>query len=802
MDDRRLAALLFPIQGVQADRFSFRFFRIREPLPDDNWLPIRMQRWADRLWRRELRCPVYPTFLDGARGFLVPSESSTRSGIPKAIKLRDVPDREYTLELTDQVREITIQQASLAERDLICRMLERPFTDLLVNMQSAFWRAQWTLFFPLEPANAAATHDVMNAFRGFKFGVVALGDSLYLAIDVKTRYISRRPLVDFSSGEKDSILRDHLDLGLKLEERASFLRDNGPKKIPCRYAGDTGKTVSGFEFEPGKTVASYYARTYGLDLDPDDPAVFVKDRAADESAQALAAPASRLFPVFTTEFEGVRLCSVKPWMNPAVRYNAARQFLGHLVGAHYGDRPLTVSDEIFSKQRAVFLPPTLEFGQGRILDPFQGKTPPRLEDDAFDSQVVRWGSRKYPMLLQARPQHNEPLPDLVLLYPDRLPREVRETFVSDLSREISLQTGQEVRVVQHLSYSSGKKEKMGGSLLRRVPEVKSLPRRHLALVILSDDFDSSVHGELKDRIRPNLSQCVMEGTVFNIARQGNPQRARGQVRNLALAIIVEAGVKPWVLAEPLHYDAYIGIDLLYGRVAYHAFCGTGGRVMTNRFGESQLRGRMREGIKAPRLREKTEELVREMATAGHQVESLIVHRDGRWWPSEAKGLRIALSRMQADGVLPANLEWAVVEVHKNHLPVRLFTLSGHAGSALMQNPLPGTYLVIDERRVLLTTTGRPGAWDTPNGRTAGTLLLQIAEQSGGIPVERIAEDTYRLTHLNWTSPDIEISLPVTIRWADESLRETLRPTRDEGEDAEDFSEEDVEDFQEQNEAER
>jgi hypothetical protein len=120
----------------------------------------------------------------------------------------------------------------------------------------------------------------------------------------------------------------------------------------------------------------------------------------------------------------------------------------------------------------------------------------------------------------------------------------------------------------------------------------------------------------------------------------------------------------------------------------------------------------------------------------------------------------------------------------------------------MQNPLPGTYLVIDERRVLLTTTGRPGAWDTPNGRTAGTLLLQIAEQSGGIPVERIAEDTYRLTHLNWTSPDIEISLPVTIRWADESLRETLRPTRDEGEDAEDFSEEDVEDFQEQNEAER
>jgi hypothetical protein len=224
--------------------------------------------------------------------------------------------------------------------------------------------------------------------------------------------------------------------------------------------------------------------------------------------------------------------------------------------------------------------------------------------------------------------------------------------------------------------------------------------------------------------------------------------------------------------------------------------------MTNRFGESQLRGRMREGIKAPLLREKIEELVRAMAAAGHRLESLIVHRDGRWWPSEAKGFQTALNRMQADGVLRTDLKWAVVEIHKNHLPVRLFTLSGSRGSALMQNPLPGTYLVLDELRVLLTTTGRPGAWDTPRGRTAGTLLLQIAERSGDIPVERIAEDAYRLTHLNWTSPDIEISLPVTIRWADESLRETLRPPRDETGDEEDSSEGDVEDFQEQNEAER
>jgi hypothetical protein len=36
------------------------------------------------------------------------------------------------------------------------------------------------------------------------------------------------------------------------------------------------------------------------------------------------------------------------------------------------------------------------------------------------------------------------------------------------------------------------------------------------------------------------------------------------------------------------------------------------------------------------------------------------------------------------------------------------------------------------------------------------------------------EDLYRLTHLNWNAPDIEIALPVTIRWTDRALRETLR----------------------------
>ena len=88
--------------------------------------------------------------------------------------------------------------------------------------------------------------------------------------------------------------------------------------------------------------------------------------------------------------------------------------------------------------------------------------------------------------------------------------------------------------------------------------------------------------------------------------------------------------------------------------------------------------------------------------------------------------------------------------------------------------MPGSYLVLNNTETILTPTGQPGRWDR-QGRTAATLLLRIARNPKGHPlnIREIAEDAYGLTHLNWNAPDIEISLPVTIRWSDERLREIV-----------------------------
>jgi hypothetical protein len=73
------------------------------------------------------------------------------------------------------------------------------------------------------------------------------------------------------------------------------------------------------------------------------------------------------------------------------------------------------------------------------------------------------------------------------------------------------------------------------------------------------------------------------------------------------------------------------------------------------------------------------------------------------------------------------------------------------------------------------------------------LLLEIVDSVGTVDIECIAEDAYRLTHLNWNAPDIEIGLPVTIRWADEALRETFRTLTKEEEEREDSASDELDD---------
>jgi len=781
---KRLSATLFPIEGLSEAIFHLRVLKVREKIPEDSFKPIRLQRWANYLWRHVLKCPIIPISKSSPPCFLIPDEKKPAS----TIEIEGVPDQIYHIDVSDDIIEVSIKNANELEKELICRIIERIITDRLMNFKNELWRDQWTLFFKQRPKNEKNLRDVVNAYRGFKFGVVFVGNQPYLAVDVRTRYIGRKSLSQYTIDERNRNLKKHLDLDLDLEDRAYFIRDNGFIKISCRYTGDTNNSIKDYIIDSiNKTVFQYYKEKYPeIKINPNDKAIFVQDRGRDYS---IPVPESRLFPVFTTEYEGIRKCSIKPQLTPQKRIESINSFFKFLIGINYGVFPIKIKNHPLIQKRTVVIPPRLEFGNGFFLDPFPVGVPSIVERK-FERGISRFGNKKISALYNEGPYHNETIPPIIFLYPQSINRPIRETFLRDLKKEIFLQTGQKITIAKQRPYKIGRGEKMGSSLLQLITEMKSSQNRLLFLIILWNGFRKDVHGELKDNIRPVLSQCATEKTIKMICNRNNPQRAKSRLRNLALGILTEAGGMPWVLADPLHYDLYIGIDVLYGHICYHFLYGKGGRNMEKTFGHTVKRGHLKEAIKSSEIQNQLMRKIEEISKNKFQINKIAIHRDGRWYPSESQGLKNAIRILKEKNILPPDVQYTVIEIHKTHKPIRLFTKI--EVPPYYQNPLPGTYLVLDKKNAILTTTGRPGEWDTPDGRTARTILLKIVEPEEPNNIIEIIEDAYNLTHLNWNAPDIEISLPVTIRWADEALRETFRPPSDEQENDDVINKKDIE----------
>lgn len=763
MSDKQLGATLFPITGLPAQAFRLRVLRVRETIPMDTQTPVRLNRWATQLWK-ELKQAVVPTGRFEWPAFLTPDVESLTVG--RVLTVQDVPDREYSIEVIAETVEVAPASASSEELHLAGEMIKRAISDAFGRNSDKYWRKHWNLYFRLEPENLQDRRDRVFAYRGLKFSVVFLGDKPWLAADILTTYHGQHALSEYSSEQRQRELHFHVSERIEADDRAMFLRDNGKIKIPCRFVGSTGKTVTQYTFPINggqKHVREYYEQRYGIRVPENDEAVFVRDR---EGGDSWPVPASRLFPLFTTEYDEVRNCSVVPQMPPDERVETIRAFLNDLRDVHFAGSALTIGHSHFQTvERSVFPAPALEFGNGKTLA-VDASLP-------IEEGYNRYRQGKMTMLYEHGPFSSQSLPDLVLLYPDNLDRNAREKLRQRLGEEIKELCGVAPRIARQISYPLGKQPHAGAGLLAAADDlVRNNDGTFLPVIVLADALREHIYDLLKRRLCSLASQCVRERTVARVAR--DEQAVGGsRLRNLALGILTAAGLQPWVLAKPLHYDFYMGVDLLANQVIYVFVCGKGGRNVWVQRGDQLRRRGITEKIDRVQLADQFKTGVREAKRLGVPLNSLVVHRDGRWWSNEDLAITEAVAELQGDGTLSKECQVGVVEVRKSHLPVRLFSVLNAAKNSL-ENPMPGSRLILNSNEAILTPTGQPGRWDK-QGRTAGTLLLRIARNPNGNPLDirKIAEDAYGLTHLNWNAPDIEISLPVTIRWSDERLREIV-----------------------------
>lgn len=754
-----IAYTLFEILNADRLQFRYRYLKVREPLPDDVRQPIRLQRWADELWRRRLHCPVFP-HKSGKNAFFVVPADTVLDGVD--LSFVDVPCLTYHADPTDKYGEIDLAKATKGELELLSKMLERPFADQISSRQATFWRDTWTRFFRMRPENASKPLDALNAFRGIAFSIVPVPpNKVYLALDIVTRYVSRLSITDYRNQKRETELHQHCSVAF--EKRRWLVRDNGIAKYRCIYAGDTGKSISEFRIEDlGITVLEYYQQKFpeiSKDLRPDDPAVFCTRDKRDQDP--VPAPASRLFPIFPFEKDFRHKCSVRPQLSPDERQNALRQFIRELGTVKYGSDQLELSDRLLIAPDLCFEVPKLEFGQGFSLAPSD-------VSGNGNYSINSWGAEKMRSLIHAGPFFKEELPPTALLYPNNVDRRMREEFVHSVEQELSVYAGStSTKFAKQVSYAP---DPHGHDLLIKTNGLKREFGDNVLLVcVLSRCFEEHVHNRFKAECEDIFSQCVMEENIREVTLR------RSKRRNFALGVMMALGFKPWVLGSPLSVDLHIGIDVLVDQVAYTFLYGEGGRNIFRDRGHSGGD----ELIKTRLLREKLISGFTRIHSLGARVKSFVIHRDGRWWPKETEALEGAMTFLKdpSQGILPADVKYAVAEIRKSHFPLRILTTQYQNGRPLFRNPFPGCYLVLDKNRAVLASTGKPSEWDE-QGRTAGTMLVQVAHNPGNLQIEDIVRDVFYLTQLNWSAPDIEINAPVTIRWADDMLRDLyIEPDR-------------------------
>jgi hypothetical protein len=304
-----------------------------------------------------------------------------------------------------------------------------------------------------------------------------------------------------------------------------------------------------------------------------------------------------------------------------------------------------------------------------------------------------------------------------------------------------------------------------------------------ALVILPEGLSRQDSGKLRRHIKRMLypqvrTKCVLADNLVGYLEPNGDEyrvidrRYGSYLRNTALDLLVTSGYWLWALAEPLHYDLYVGVDVLHNTAGF-TFVGASGAICRFRPSTSEQREKLSAEQMAQELLENLGELIpRIRDETGALPRHLVVHRDGRFYDTEQQGMDHAIEQLCRRGLLPPNVEVGVVEIHKDHAArLRMFSrLDGR-----IVNPWVGSFHILDAQQGVLCTTGYPGI----HQGTAKPLVVEIV--SGNLDIDKVLRDVYWLSVLSWTKPDGLQGDPVTIKLADDWLEPiAARISEDEG----------------------
>lgn len=642
------------------------------------------------------------------------------------------------------------------------------------------------LFYPKQPIalpDQVVGKHLVNVYRGFSYRIRHMESvGLCLSVDVVHLYADTRTLAErMSQGEnwRGFISRQFIyEFGPRwflIQLREVSKHPISESKFPDPKAA--GKQTDVYTYTLAQDHTGSNARLEGLK--PTDQTLIYNYPGASEQWKAAVTLARLRYQTEEPEVSSLHQLTL---LEPDRRVEEIQK----AIATHLNDKVrldnsrIGISSDPLAVPKKIFSIPAQLFGHAKILEAL-GDNPKRDDIKEMWRKRLTWLRNK-----EIGPIGNVGIRSHFLLVPLTIAED--EAFTDRIHNDLLTA----VRELSPTPYDPNlvvwddRGKRTVPDFKQALDEPKQLMERagvSCAVVILPKGLSRRDVGTLRRHIKRFLypkvrTKCLQADEITGYLELRNSNYVvrdptyKSYLRFTALDILVTSGYWLWALAEPLHYDLYVGVDVL-NHAAGFTFVGAGATLcrfhpsisdQKEKLNAHQMEDELCENIRqmSNRIREKTGTLPRH----------LIIHRDGRSYDTEIEGLENAVAQLRREGVLAPDVLTGVVEIHKTTAEkIRLFgQLYGRP-----VNPMIGSYHVFDRESGLLCTTGFPGLLRG----TADPLMAKIVY--GNLDIEGVLQDIYNLSILAWTKPDGIQGTPITIKLPDDLLESVAANISDEDE---------------------
>lgn len=737
----------FALTNLNALSFSYRLLAIDGLTPGDNF-----ERNINLLKKEvdyELRQPIALVKRDNQAYLALPADCALpvleRPLTPDVAKLRPLPEV-YTLDFA-RLDESTAPVA--------LRILAWAFQNALWK-HNELWSDRSAYFWKTPKISTLET----QMFQGFRFRLAMHGSQgIALCLDFSHKYADTGWLTEMDGDYFTTYRMRH------------FLYHFAHQWYRIQLIGRTGQSIQEQQFVTRDgDIAYVYPYTLQkcrheppqsiLSLDPQGPAIKYRLPGSSREQFGAAALCKLLYRTDAPVVKRLHQESILPAHErlPLIIETLANYF----SDATLGGIPIQVSSAPARATHRHYPIPDLLFGQGKRL---------HIKRSPNDTGVSleELGQARMKMLLgkEGGAYTTTAFGTQYEIIPTSWPTEVQDDFLGRLTTAVEAFYRQSYRPQPILYEDTGcHTTAMQMQAIREALHRKRANRGY-AVLALPREADPSLHNHLKRAFWDRLQfQCAQSASILEfyqqiptkkgskwVVRKDRERRYASYLRYLALGVMLVNRKWPFMLADPLHYDLYIGIDVLNNAAGF-TFLYPSERLCHFYHDISH----QREKLDKDQVKQIIYEQLSLLSQEYHQTpRSIVFMRDGLSHSCERSGAYSALKQLQKDGRLGSDLTAGTVEVHKQSaIPQRLFNIKGRD----VYNPTVGDADILNDREGFLCTTGYPFA-----GRgTVNPLHIRLAGDS--LNLEWVMEDTLAQAMLCYSAPDRCSRLPLVLKLCD------------------------------------